>query len=295
MWEVLLEATIDTLKIVPVLYLVYLVVEWLGHHNNEKFYSFIKRTKKTGPVMGSVLGLVPQCGFSSVMSDLYSKRKITLGTLFAVFLATSDEALPIFLAHPSSYVDMLILLAVKFVCAILFGFAVDLAISLIKRKSLKKIEEQNQPLPHHHKNDHNHCDCHKCCADNIFLEALKHTAWIVLFIFVANVVLGEVIYFVGEENFASALNVTGFFQPFIAALVGLIPNCAGSVVLVETYLAGGITFASCVAGLSAGSGVGLLVLFRKNKPWWHNILITFGVYLMGVATGYLVMFFGWLF
>ena len=175
MWDALLEAIIDTAKLIPLLYLVYLIVEFFSHHKNKKFYGFMQKTKGAGPVMGSLLGIIPQCGFSSVMADLYSKRKITLGTLIAVFLATSDEALPLMLEYPEKYLYILYLLGIKLLCGIIFGYLIDIILSIRAKKKLKEIEKLNEPvekedLEHIHEE---HCTDHECCADNIFLEALK--------------------------------------------------------------------------------------------------------------------------
>lgn len=288
MWDCLLDAFLDTIKIIAILYLVYLLVSYLEHHNNEKFHGFMQKTQKAGPFMGSVLGIVPQCGFSAVMSDLFSKHKITMGTLIAVFIATSDEAIPILISYPEFYKSLLLLLAIKFVFAILIGYVVDIIIALINKKKANFVVK-NEVISE--QDDHDHCDGHHCCADNIFLDALKHTAKIAIFIFLATFIINIIVYYVGTDKLSDALMSSSIFQPLIASLIGLIPNCAASVVLIELFISGGLSFGSLIAGLCAGSGVGLLVLFKQNKSIKQNILITAICYLSGAGLGMLLCLF----
>ena len=217
MLDVLLEALLDTLKIVPVLLLVYLLISYLTHKKEEPYKFLTKKGKWFGPLFGSLLGTIPQCGFSSVMADLFSKRAITLGTLFAVFLATSDEALPILISNPSFYKDLGIILGIKFLVGILFGYLIDFTISLIEKSKAKKHNQKHENCScGHHINDlekvevhhtHSHsCSCdHEnkkhshtgdCCSDNIFLDAIIHTLKIAGFILIVNLVFGITIYFV---------------------------------------------------------------------------------------------------
>lgn len=315
MWEVLLEALLDTLKIVPALMLVYLLISYITHKKEEPYKFLTKKSKWFGPLFGSLLGSVPQCGFSSVMADLFSKRAITLGTLFAVFLATSDEALPILISNPIWYKELLIILGVKFLIGIVFGYLIDFVLSLIeknksKNKFVKQLQAEAQDIHGNLKqvevaHTHNHaCSCqnhseetssnhghnhskHKCdcCTDNIFLDALIHTLKIAGFILLVNLIFGITIYFVGMERFISFVSINPYLQPLVTALVGLIPNCAASVFLVELFMEGGITLASTIAGLCIGSGVGILVLFKNNKNIKQNILILLSLYVISVAVG----------
>ncbi len=290
-WDVLLDATLDTLKVVPILYLVYLLVCYIGHNSNNKYVKIMNKTKRFGPLIGSCLGVVPQCGFSVVMSDLYSKKAITIGTLIAVMLATSDEALPLMISDPNFIVPMLIMIGIKLVVAIVFGYLFDIIYRLIKGKQeldenafIKEhdhdCELTNCTHKHHVHNDHEHC------VDNIFLDALLHTLQITAFLFVATLIIGLVVEYLGIENLANIFTSNKFVQPFLAALVGLIPSCASSVFLVELFMAGGITFGAMMAGLCAGSGIGIVVLFSKNrKHMLTNILILLSLYIIGSLVG----------
>ena len=310
MLDVILEAILDTLKVIPVLLLVYILIEFLTHHKKEPFSFITGKGKKFGPLFGSVLGSIPQCGFSAAMADLYAQRKITLGTLFAVFIATSDEAIPILIANPSRYVDMIILIGFKFVFGLIFGYIID---GILNKKTLEKIKKRftksnNYKNEHEHAHEHEHdhhqhgcgnccghnheqhnnkqsCGHDHCCADNIFYSACLHTLKIAAFILIINLVLGIVIHLVKLETFLSAISINPYLQPLITCLIGLIPNCAGSVFLVEIFLEGGISLAATIGGLSAGSGLGILILFRKNKNIKENILILVSIYIIGVLIG----------
>ena len=349
--EILAESALDTLKIIPSLYLIYLLVSFY-EHNTDKFVRLFNKTKKIGPIIGSVTGSIPQCGFSVAMSDLYSKKSIDMGTLLAVFIATSDEAIPIMISNHSFALDMLLIVAIKFVYAIFCGYLVNLFIKILSKNKKKEnkeikyvcfnaehnkiIENPNSEISydlihshshcacdhldehdenHHshkhqysHEHNHNHsehkehhheehsCNCthicnDHCCANNIFLSALIHTLKIASFILIINIVLGIILEFSGLDiTFLSSIK--SYIQPFITSLIGLIPNCAGSVLLVELYMAGGITFGSLLAGLSTGAGVGLIVLFKRNsKNLKQNLIILFLSYFLGVILGLAVNLF----
>ncbi len=292
------DAALDTLKALPILYLAYLLVAYFSHAQSTKFTKFLNTSKKAGPAVGAFLGCVPQCGFSSVMSDFYSRKSITLGTLIAVFLATSDEAIPIMISEPSFIVDLLILIGLKIVFAIVFGYAIDLVINLFSKK--KKAETQPimaEELEH----QHDHCVCHghsdtkdHCHKENIFLDALYHTLNIMMYIFIATLLINIVVEAVGMESFTSWFGGNVYVQILLAGVIGLIPNCASSVFLVELYINGGIAFSALFAGLSAGAGVGLVVLFAKNNKG-KKLLQSFGIvgllYVLGVVSGIIVSLF----
>ena len=338
-WHSLLHSLEDTAIVIPVLYLAYLLVSYFSHNDNQRYSKILHHTNKAGPVVGAFLGCIPQCGFSSVMSDLYSKKIITIGTLFAVFIATSDEAIPLMIARPEFIPDMLWLILIKFVYAIIVGYLLDGIIRLFSRKKVKlnayhdkfdkDFEKENQS------NDvdtqtqlasdtekHEHCDCescacegeqhhdeegktkakkHKhqhshhghCCATNIFLDALKHTAIIIAYVFVATLIINLIEGYAGGLEPLSVLFTNNvYLQILIACVVGLIPNCAASVFLVELFMEGVLFFPALVGGLCAGAGVGLIVLFTTNfKKPWHNILITLGLYGFAVIGGLLTSLF----
>lgn len=306
--EALWDALVDLRYMVFVLYLSYLLIGYLTHHKAKGYSNLLKKTRKTGPLIGAFLGCVPQCGFSSVMADVYSKKAISLGTLVAVFIATSDEAIPIMFGHPEAYLDILILLGFKLALAIFFGYVVDLIYNLIfiKKKKAKQIaeenievviektEEEHNPCDcecHHHEDGHKHKKDKHCCADNIFLDALIHTLKITAIIFVATTIINLLIHYLGLDFITSWLGDNAYLQILICSLIGLIPNCASSVLLVELYLSGGILFSAMLAGLCVGSGVGIFVLFSKNrgkKKIFENISILVLMYAIGVASGIFV-------
>lgn len=338
-WHSLLHALEDTAIVIPVLYLAYLLVSYFSHNDNQRYSKILHHTNKAGPVVGAFLGCIPQCGFSSVMSDLYSKKIITIGTLFAVFIATSDEAIPLMIARPEFIPDMLWLILIKFVYAIIVGYLLDGIIRLFSRKKVKlnayhdkfdkDFEKENQSNDVDTKTQlacdtekHEHCDCescacegeqhhdeegktkakkHKhqhshhghCCATNIFLDALKHTAIIIAYVFVATLIINLIEGYAGGLEPLSVLFTNNvYLQILIACVIGLIPNCAASVFLVELFMEGVLFFPALVGGLCAGAGVGLIVLFTANfKKPWHNILITLGLYGFAVIGGLLTSLF----
>lgn len=298
MLDVVLDALLDTLKVVPILLFVYLLIAFITHHKEEPF-SFITGKKKWfGPLFGSLLGSIPQCGFSAAMADLYTQKKITLGTLFAVFIATSDEAIPLLIANPSAYKEMFILIGFKLLFALFFGYLIDIFFNKKFYENMKERFEHKHEHSHneHCHHDHNlencnhehherHCTHDHCCADNIFMDAIIHTLKISAFILLFNLIFGIIIYFVSMERFLSIININPYLQTLITPIIGLIPNCAGSIFLVEVFLEGGISLASTIGGLSAGSGIGILILFRKSKNIKQNILILISLYVIGVLIG----------
>lgn len=298
MLDVILDALLDTLKVVPILLFVYLLIAFITHHKEEPF-SFITGKKKWfGPLFGSLLGSIPQCGFSAAMADLYTQKKITLGTLFAVFIATSDEAIPLLIANPSAYKEMFILIGFKLLFALFFGYLIDIFFNKKFYENMKERFEHKHEHSHdeHCHHDHNlencnhehherHCTHDHCCADNIFMDAIIHTLKISAFILLFNLIFGIIIYFVSMERFLSIININPYLQTLITPIIGLIPNCAGSIFLVEVFLEGGISLASTIGGLSTGSGIGILILFRKSKNLKQNILILISLYIIGVLIG----------
>ena len=375
-WHELWHSTKETLIIIPILYLAYLLVSYFSHNNNEKYAKVLHYTNKAGPVIGAFLGCIPQCGFSSVMSQLYSKKIITLGTLIAVFIATSDEALPLMISKPEFIPDLLILMAVKVVYGIIVGYIIDGIYTLYSKRNkvlvtkdkpkkqktlkLKKHKKEQQSIEikdaqisgekqiateensqissaeieesdklkelvdeqkgnaqmdhelenidycgcghsHHHehhchhekeeKGGHKHSHDH-CCATNIFLDALQHTAIIVAYVFIATLAINLISgYCGGLEPLQKFFTDNVFVQIVVASLIGLIPNCAASVFIVELFMANVLYFPALVAGLSAGAGVGLIVLYTANyKKIGANISITILQYALAVLIGIITNF-----
>jgi hypothetical protein len=275
---VILDAAIDTAKLIPFLFLAFLLMEFIEKKAGGKFISALSKTGKltfAGPPLGSLLGLLPQCGFSVTAANLFAGKLISTGTLIAVFLATSDEAIPILLANPDHLGDIWKLLLTKLIIAVIFGILIDLLLKLFdKRAEVADFDD----ICHD-------CGCHE---HGVLYSAAKHTLNITIFILILNLALGFVIALTGEERFFAFLESFGVFQPAAAALVGLIPNCAASVLVTELYIEGGLTFGSAVAGLCSGAGVGILVLFRTNKDIKENILIVGLLYVIAVISGSLV-------
>ena len=272
MLDFLLDALLDTVKTLPFLFGAYLLIEFLEHRASEKLTGALAKLGPFGPVGGSLLGLIPQCGFSVAAANFYAGRLITPGTLVAVFLATSDEALPILLSHPGALPDLLLLLGVKLVSGIVFGLLTDL---LWKRLPNRETQPPFEDL------------CRDCGCEHhgIVHSALVHTVRIALFLLVVNLVLGGAIHVVGEERISQVLLSGSVFQPLVAGLIGFIPNCAASVILTELYLSGSLSFGAVVAGLCTGAGLGLAVLFKYNRHWKENLLLTAFLYVGAVATG----------
>lgn len=274
MWDAILDSLIDTVKLIPFLLITYIIMEFIEHKTSHKTKDAIKKSGHFGPLIGGILGVVPQCGFSAAASSLYSARIITLGTLIAVFLSTSDEMLPILISEAVDVRIILSILGIKLVIAVVVGFIID----LFFRKKFETSEDEPEIKD---LCEHEHCHC----EHGIFKSALKHTINITLYIFIISLVLNIIIYFIGEDNLAHILNSTPVIGPIIASLVGLIPNCASSVIITQLYLSNVLNFATMIAGLLVNTGVGLLILFRTNKDFKENIKITVLLFTIGVIFG----------
>lgn len=276
MLDCLLDGLIDTLKLLPYLLLTFIVLEFIEHKLTKKNQKILSKNKKYGPIFGGLLGALPQCGFSSMAANLFSARVITMGTLIAVFLSTSDEMLPIMI---SEKVDILLLIKVllfKVIVGIIIGFIVDLIYQ--KKQDIK--EENITEMC-----EHDHCSCKE---DGIILSSIKHTLKIGLFILIVNMIINVVIFKIGEDNVSNLLLHGNILTYFASSLIGLIPNCAGSVIITELYLSNLITVGTMLAGLLTGSGLGILLLFRTNKELKENITILLIIYFVGVIFGMLV-------
>lgn len=310
-WDALKDALLDTIMVLPVLYLAYLLVSYFSHNDNEKYSKILHKTNKAGPVIGALLGSIPQCGFSSVMSSLYSKKIVTAGTLLAVFVATSDEALPLMISKPEYIPKLLLLMAIKIVYAIIVGYLVDWTIRLITRKKpkLEQYHDANENLcaceggdeaetshnhechhAHEDKCGHTHSHSH-CCATNIFLDALKHTLIIIAYVFTATLIINIIEGYVGLDGIAQFFARNKYLQVLLASLIGLIPNCVASVFLTEMYMSGILMFPALVAGLSASAGVGFIVLLTANrKNIKANILIIVAQFFFALLIGFILSF-----
>ena len=274
--EELLDAVLDTLKIAPFLYLTYLLMEALEHKAGQRLERAISRSGAWGPLFGSLFGMIPQCGFAGAAANFYAARVITLGTLFSIFLATSDEMLPILISAAVAPAVIVRILAVKFAGGLLFGFLVDLVYRLNGRPQVGQIRSLCQQ---------ENCGCEH---SGIFKAALIHTAHILLFLFLVTLGLNLAIAFTGLENIGETVFAAPVVGELLAGLVGLIPNCSASVIITGLYLHGVMSSGPMMASLFINAGVGLLVLWRMNKSWRENLLITAVLYGAGVLFGCLI-------
>lgn len=282
MLEVVSDTLIDGVKLLPFLFITYLIMEYMEHRMREKTKLTIEKSGRFGPFFGGIIGAFPQCGFSAAASNLYAGRVITLGTLAAIFLSTSDEMLPILISEQVSVSVILKLLGLKVVIGMTAGFLIDLFIR--KKHSTAHVHEENEHMDIGHMCEHEHCHC----EDGIVRSALRHTLNIFFFIIVIALLLNTLIHFVGEDFLANIILNQPILGQLIAGLVGLIPNCASSVVITQLYLEGMMGLGAMMSGLLVGTGVGLLVLFKVNDNIKENLKITFMVYVIGVVSGILI-------
>ncbi len=276
--DVFTDAAIDCIKMLPFLFLAFLLIEALEHYSSDFTKKLMIKVDKAGPVVGAVVGCVPQCGFSVMAANLYSGGIITIGTLIAVFLATSDEAILIIMGNPDMPAKIGILLLAKVIIAIVAGYLVDIF--------FKKIA-----VPHHEGELCHDCGCHNH-SSGIVKPALRHTGKIFLYLFVFTFILNLCIEVLGIDRISAMMLGDTVFQPVIAALIGLLPNCAASVILTQLYLSGAISFASVIAGLCTGAGIGLVVLFKVNPDKKENVKIIAVLYGIAVAAGLILEMFG---
>lgn len=339
------HAVADTLYLIPFLFVTYVAMEWLEHRTAGKTQEAIKRAGAAGPFVGALLGAVPQCGFSVAAATLYAGRVITLGTLFAVFLSTSDEMIPIFVAEQADPATIFRILGAKVAIGMIMGFLVDAALRLARREDQdlrihelcerdncgcvgcggdceacdespelvyehydavhrEELEEalaephHERHHDHHHEiaDQHGHAHTHDHDHDGgwkaILKSALIHTLQVTLFIFIVTLVLDGVLEAVGEDALGAALGGDSLFSILLSALVGLVPNCAASVVIAELYLDGILGAGAMMAGLLVSAGVGLLVLVRTNRHWKQNLAIIIGLYAAGVVWGGVIALLG---
>ena len=274
----------DSVKILPFLYLAYLLIEWLERHHGARIERALAGGGRWGFVPGAVLGCVPQCGFSAVAANPYASRVITPGTVLAVFIATSDEAIPLMAAEPSQWLS----LAGLIVCKTLFGMAGGALLDVPLRRVLPA------SLYGGYAGHADEVDCHEEHEEHsgIWLAALRHTVEIFLFILLFSLLIGLAFEWIGEDTITAALAGMGVLQPMLTALVGLVPNCATSVLLAQLYMEGAISFGSLFAGLTAGAGVGLAVLWRVNPSWKQNLFMTGLLWALGAAAGMLLQIAG---
>lgn len=281
-FDILIDVCKDTLKLVPFLFLTYLLMEYVEHKAGEKAKERIAKAGNFGPAVGALLGAVPQCGFSAAASNLYAGRVITVGTLIAVYLSTSDEMLPIFISEQVPAIDILKILAIKVVIGLVVGFMLDFAVRHFKNG-------KSNDMDIHHICEHDHCNCEE---EGILKSAVHHTLQITGFIFLVSLVLGFVIEFVGAEALGNFITNKPIIGELIAGLIGLIPNCAASVVITQLYLEGALSFGAMMSGLLVGAGIGIAILIRMNEDKKKSAQIIGILYGAGVVFGILIELLG---
>lgn len=282
--HVLLHALEDSAKMLPFLFAAYLLIEYIERRQGERIERALAGGGRWGFAVGALLGCAPQCGFSAMAANFYGSRVISLGALMAVFVATSDEAVPLLLAVPERWGDLAALLVVKVAVGAAVGAALDFVLSRRLPASMRggytgRADE---------------VDCHEHHEERqgLVRAAAVHTVNIFLWVLALSVLIGFVIEGVGEESFTAFLTGLGLAQPLFAALLGLVPNCASSVLLTQLYLSGAIGFSAVAAGLCANAGVGLLVLFRANPSLKQNLFITGLLWAVGAGCGMVLMLLG---
>ncbi len=272
MKEIIIDTLIDTLKLVPFLFIAFLLIELFEHKFSKKSIKVVESSGKYGPILGSILGIIPQCGFSVMATNLYVTRLITLGTLISIYLSTSDEMLPILISEKAEFSLIIKILLTKLFIGMLAGFIIDKIFKVKKEKKNYDICEEEH--------------CH--CKESIIISSLKHTLNIVVFILLINFILNICFNYLGQDYLSKILLKDSFFGPFISSLIGLIPNCGASVMLTELYINNAINFGSLISGLLTGSGIAIMILFKTNKHFLENLKVVGILYIVGVLSGIII-------
>lgn len=266
MQEILSEVVHDTLRVLPLLFVVYLFLEWLEHKSMEKYYHKIISLQKLGPIIGAIIGCIPQCGFSMIAGILFAQGFITPGTLIAVFISTSDEALPILISHPDQSHFILYFILIKLLFGILAGYLLD----ALYHPDKEIITIDTETLHMHH---------------SIFFSALYRSIKVIFYIFMISLCFSLAIYYIGEENVSSMLFNNTWFQPILASLFGFIPNCMPSILLSQLYILHSIHFGSLIAGLSTNAGLGIITLLKYNQDKKENLLLLAYMFIISSIAG----------
>lgn len=273
--DAVMDTTFDCLKMLPFLFVAFILIEALEHYSSDFTAKALAKVGRAGPVVGAVAGCVPQCGFSVMAANLYAGGIISVGTLLSVFIATSDEAILIIMSNPERIREVGILLAAKVIIAVTAGYIID----IFFQNQLATVKESGNL-------------CKDCGCDEedagIWKPAWHHTIRIFIYLFIFTGILNLCIEIFGIEQLSKFLLGNTIFQPVIAAIIGLIPNCAASVILTQLYLNGAISFASVIAGLCTGAGIGLVVLFKMNRNKRENLKIVGVLFLVAVAAGMII-------
>lgn len=275
-FDLLLESVVDTLKILPFLFVAFLVIEFLEHKAQDKVKHLFTRAGSAGPLIGTILGCIPQCGFSVMSANLYSSGIITLGTLVAVFLSTSDEAVILLATAQNGSHEIFKLIVTKIVIALIFGYG----IYFIEKKSHK------EHYHHHHSHDlceHDHCGCDE--HGGVLKPALIHTIKVFGFLLLFTILIDLFVAFVGTDRLSHLLLSDSIFQPLLSAIIGFIPNCASSILLTQLYIEGTLSFGALIAGLCTNAGAGMLILFRDKTKFKENLKVVGIMYVCAIIPG----------
>lgn len=275
MLEVIQDTLLDTIKLLPFLFVAFLIIEFIEHKLSNKQENIISKSGKLGPIVGALLGAVPQCGFSVLATNLYVTRIISLGSLISIYLSTSDELIPLMISHNAPLTKILSIVSIKVVIGMISGFLIDLFIRKTTKSDFVLCEDED-------------CDC----DHSIIKSSLIHTLKIAFFILIITFLINILFHYVDLSFLESALKNNKILTPFIASLIGLIPNCASSVMISELYLNNLISLGTTLSGLLTGSGVAIMVLVRKNKNISENLFIIGLIYIIGVIWGLLFNFIG---
>ncbi|MBQ2645254.1 arsenic efflux protein [bacterium] len=285
------DALIDSVSLVPFLFAIFVFIEIFENHFSKKISTFLKFSEKIGPVLGTLFAIIPQCGFSIVATLLYVRKFISIGTLISVYIATSDEAIPILIAKPDEFKTVGFLIIIKLVLAIISGYLVDFFI----KTPIKKIENKTQEVEEEKEVENETGCCNHHLRENnwknIIIHPIKHTFIIFLFIFVVCIALNYMFEIFTQEKIETLMLNNSLLQPILAGIFGLIPNCAVSVLITMMYLKGVLSFGSVIAGLSSGAGLGLIVLLKRNKNNKNTLLIIFILLLISILAGLFIEMF----
>lgn len=273
--HVLEHALIDSLKVFVLVFILYFALSFLENYISKRLSS----NNKISPLFGALLGLVPQCGISVAASDLYIKRKITVGTLVAVFLACSDEAIFILLAS-EKILTVIPLLLIKLVIGFISGVMIDSII--LRKQKLKNDNEEVVSCAHHHEHHH-----HESKLKHNFKHTLLHSIEILIYVFIVNFAFGILIEILGEARLIIFLQNNKYLAPLFSSVIGVIPNCASSVILSELYILNGLSFGALLSGLLMNAGLGLVYLFKKKENVKMNLNIVIIMFIISLIVGYL--------
>jgi len=277
MKDIIIDTLLDTIKLIPFLLIAFIIIEYIEHKLSNKSKNIISKSNKLGPILGSILGIIPQCGFSVIATNLYFTRIISLGTLIAIYLSTSDEMLPILISEKVDIKLILLILSIKLIVGIIFGYLIDLIFRNKKKETTYDICEKE------------HCHCDE--TGNIFKSAIIHTIHTLIYLLIIIFILNILFSYLDSYLISKIFLKDSYFGPFITSLIGLIPNCGSSIALTELFIKDAISFADMIAGLLTNSGVAILVLFRNNKNIKENLTIISITYIIGVLVGLIIKIF----